>query len=233
MRACESNSHLVCLKSALQATLPIFFAYFPLSLLFGVLFVHEGFNWYFAPLMSLFLFAGAVQFLVLTMLANHAMMISILIASFFVAFRNSFYGLGFIQRFQHLSPWLRAFFAFGMVDATYAILISRPKASVLFSIYTTILIYLYWQLGTVIGAVFADHIPDMAGANFILAAFFMILVIDFYMIHKSILPIVMPILFSIVAYLIMPSFYLVIAICFSLLFICAKHLIETKVKACQ
>ena len=224
----QSTEHAACFKSALHATLPILFAYFPLSLVFGVVFVHQGFDWYFAPLMSAFLFAGAVQFLVLTLLANDAMMISILIAAFFVAFRNSFYGLGFIDRFSHVNPILRGFLAFGMVDATYAILIARPKASILFCIYTTVLIYMYWVCGTLVGAFFADYIPDMRGTSFVLSAFFMTLVIDFYWIHKSVLPLIMPIIFALIAYMIAPSIYLVVAICISLLFLSAKYLIEKK-----
>lgn len=228
MSRCDSLDHNTCFKSALHATLPIFFAYFPLSMLFGLVFVHQGYDWYLAPLMSAFLFAGAVQFLVLSMLANDAMFISIVIAAFFVAFRNAFYGLGFIKRFQKLPPFLKGFLAFGMVDATYAILISRPKASILFCIYTTVLIYLYWIVGTFTGAFFADVIPDMLGANFLLSAFFMTLVLDFYAVHNSILPLVMPVIFSLIAYALLPSFYLIVAICFSLLFISTQYLLEKK-----
>ena len=213
-----------CLKGAFHATFPIFFAYFPLSMLFAVLFVHQGFDWYLAPIMSAVLFAGAVQFLIITMIDNDAMLVSILIASFFIAFRNAFYGLGFIERFQETNLFTRGLLAFGMVDATYAILISRPQASLRFCIQSTVLIYLYWVGGTIVGAIFANYVPEMEGANFILAAFFMILVIDFYMLHRTITPLVIPIIFSIVA----PSSYLVVAICLSLLFLSAQYLYETR-----
>lgn len=217
-----------CLKGAFQASVPIFFAYFPLGMLFAVLFVHQGYNWYWAPLISIFLFAGAVQFLILTMLENNAFMVSILIASFFVAFRNAFYGLGFIERYQNTHPVVRGLLAFGMVDATYAILISRPTASIRFCIQTTLLIYLYWQLGTLAGALFADYVPDVEGASFILSAFFMVLVLEFYLVNKSVAPLIVPVVFSIIAYLLVPSFYLVTAICLSLLFLSAKYLMQSR-----
>ena len=158
------------------------------------------------------------------------MMISIFIAAFFVGFRNVFYGLGFIERYQEANPLLRAFLAFGMVDATYAILISRPTASLRFCIQSTVLIYLYWVSGSIVGALFADYVPSMEGAEFILAAFFMILVLDFYMIHRSVLPLIMPVILSIIAYLLVPSLYLVVAICLSLLFLSTKYLFDKKKK---
>lgn len=219
-----------CLKGAFQATFPIFFAYFPLSMLFAVLFVHQGFDWYMAPIASAVLFAGAVQFLMLAMIDNGAMLASILIACFFVAFRNAFYGLGFIERFQHTNLITRGLLAFGMVDATYAILISRPKASIRFCTQATVLIYLYWFLGTLAGSIFAHYVPEVEGAEFVLAAFFMILVIDFFMVHRSIAPIVMPIILSIIAYMMAPSFYLVVAICLSLLFLSGRYLWDARYK---
>ena len=73
--------------------------------------------------------------------------------------------------------------AFGMVDATYAILLSRPKSSLRFCLQVTILNYAYWFFGSVIGALFADLLPQIQGIDFILTAFFMILVLDFYFVH--------------------------------------------------
>ena len=47
--------------------------------------------------MSALLFAGAVQFLVLTMLDNGAMLISILVAAFFYWFKKSILWLKFFR----------------------------------------------------------------------------------------------------------------------------------------
>lgn len=213
-------------KEALSVTLPILFAYGPLGMVFGLLFVNQGYDWYLAPLMSALLFAGAVQFLVLTMLDNGAMLISILVAAFFIGLRNLFYGLSFLDKFRKLNPLLKTIMAFGMVDATYAILLSRPKSSLRFCLQVTILNYAYWFFGSVIGALFADLLPQIQGIDFILTAFFMILVLDFYFVHRSIEPLIIPIAFSILAYLIAPSYYLIFAICFSLIFISSRYLIN-------
>jgi 4-azaleucine resistance transporter AzlC len=215
-------------KKALEVTFPILFAYGPLGMVFGLLCVHQGYDWYLAVLMSAFVFAGAVQFLVLTMLDNGAMLFSILLAAFFIGFRNLFYGLSFLDRFKKLNPLLKSILAFGMVDATYAILLSRPKASLRFCLQVTALNYIYWVGGTLIGALFADFIPEMHGLDFILTAFFMILVLDFYLVNRTVEPIFLPIVFAALSYIILPSYYLILAICFSLIFLSFKHVIASR-----
>ena len=211
-------------RDAFEVTLPALFAYFPLAMVFGFVFEHYGFAWYLAPLMSAMIYGGSVQFLVLTMIDNGATFTAMLIAVFFVALRNLFYGLSFIERYKRVTPILKGFLSFGLVDATYAILLARPKAKLRFCLQVTTLIYIYWVLGTAVGAFFAEQIPTLAGADFVLPAFFAILVVDFYLIHRSVWPIVLPIVFSIIAYEIFPSNYLVLAICFSILYLSIQYI---------
>lgn len=207
---------------AFKLTLPVLFAYFPLGVVFGVLFVHQGFEWFWAPLMSMLAYAGTVQFLVLTMLDNGATVLAIAVAAFLVAFRNAFYGVSFLHRYRKLPPWLKGLLAFGMVDATYAVLVAHPKAPVKFCIKVTALLYLYWVAGTLCGAVFANAMPMIDGLEFVLTSFFGVLVVDFYHVHKSVFPLVLPIIFSIVAYVFFPEQSLVIAILLSVIFLYLK-----------
>ena len=209
--------------AAWQASFPILFAYFPLGMVFGLVFEEHGVSWYLAPITSALIYGGSVQFLMLTMLDNGASSWAIVIAVFFVALRNLFYGLSFIDRYKQLNVFLKAFLSFGLVDATYATLLSKPNATHKFCFRLTLLIYLYWVLGTFVGALFADILPPIAGINFVLPAFFMVLVLDFYLIHRSWLPILLPVFVSILAYIVFPSGYLVIAISFCLIFLSMQY----------
>ncbi len=203
---------------AFKQSLPVVLAYFPLGIVFGMLFVHQGYQAYWAPIMSALLYSGAVQFMVLTMLANHAPLTSILIAAFFVAFRNVFYGLSFFERFSQANRLLRSWLIFGLVDGSYAIFLKNPKGSLRFCNQVTWILYLSWVLGTLIGVLCADILPMIKGLDFILPCFFMVLVVDFYLKSRNPLMLIVPVVTAAIGYLLSPKQYLLIAIllCFAL-----------------
>ena len=60
----ESN-----LFSVLSLTTPVAMGYIPLGTVFGFLFVQAGAHWWLAVLASLFVFAGAAQYMMIPMLA--------------------------------------------------------------------------------------------------------------------------------------------------------------------
>ncbi len=56
-------------RGLLPLTLAVMMGYLPLGAVFGMLWVDAGLNWYWAPLMSLLVYAGALQYLAVGMLA--------------------------------------------------------------------------------------------------------------------------------------------------------------------
>ncbi len=224
MSTCKEQMRSESLSHALYQTIPVLFAYFPLGVVFGVVFVNEGYSWWLAPLMSAVVYGGAVQFLALTMLAMHAPLLTVVVASFFVAFRNSFYGLSLVERFKHVVWWQKALLIFGLVDAVYAILVANPKEDTRFCLVVTIVIYFYWLGGSIVGAYFAKLLPDINGLDFVLPAFFMILALELYFKERNIAGFIVPVMTALLAYAIAPGQYLVLAIslCAIYLFIKAK-----------
>ncbi|MDP1602200.1 MAG: AzlC family ABC transporter permease [Legionella sp.] len=217
-------------KQAFYVTNPTLFAYFPLGMVFGVLFTHANFTWYLAPVMSALMYAGAVQFVALSMMINHSSIAAILLATSFVALRNSFYGLSVNERFKKIPFFTRAFLIFGLVDASYAIFTARPPRSnendTLFCFYTTLLPYLYWVVGTFIGAYYADIIPEIKGMDFILTCFFFLFVIEYYWVKKALDALIIPVLASLTGYFLLPQYYLLIAILICIFYLYLKVRVE-------
>lgn len=206
-------------KLAFKLSLPIIFAYSVLGMVFGILCTKSGFTWWVAPVMSAFIFGGSVQFVALSMMTEHAHFIPILFATVFIAFRNSFYGLSLLERYQS-RWWIKSLLAFLLVDATYAILVANPTKpehnNIQFCLQVSLLIYFSWFLGTLIGALFSSWIPPFPAFEFILPAFFMVVVVDYFIALKEWHIIIAPIIAIIVAYFIWPSQYLLAAILISI-----------------
>lgn len=213
-------------KLAWKLTLPILFAYFPLGAVFGILAAHSGLQWWIGPIMSTVVYGGSVQFVALSMMDEHAAIYAILFATVFLAFRNSFYGLSFLQRFK--THWfIKGLLIFMLVDATYVILASnaprKEHNDIKFCWWVSFLIFTYWVGGTWVGAVCSRWLPPYPLLSFILPAFFMVLVVDYFLAKRKWHTIIAPIVSSCVAYLILPKQYLLLAIIFSLLTLLCIH----------
>ena len=71
--------------------------------------------------MSLFVFDGAAQFLLLGLFASQATMLEIGVAIFLLNLRHSFYGLSMLSALKNFS-WRKHYVIFGLTDEIFALL---------------------------------------------------------------------------------------------------------------
>ncbi len=203
-----SPHHQSPIKLAWKLSFPVLISYFSLAAIFGVLFNHLHDPWYIAPIMSLFVYACAVQFISIGIMATFGSYWLIFFSTVFVAFRNSFYGLSLLKRFSY-RPLLKMYMIFTLVDANYAIMTSYSpyedkEQDKLFCFYLALLMQISWLLGTFFGALFSSHLKHVAGLEFIFIAYFSILVFENYLKNKLLEPIVIGFIAAVVAFLIVP-----------------------------
>lgn len=181
------------LALAFQLSLPIFFSYFPLGMVFGTLFSKLPIDWYMALIMSAVVYAGTVQFVVLGLLQDRASYVFIFLSVVFIAARNSFYGLSLFRRYK-MPPLKKWFAIFTLVDTNYALLLeTKPyvddKKDQAFCLWLGAFPYLYWVFGTFAGALFGQRIPGVDKLEFVLVAFFAIILLEQYRKSRSLVPI--------------------------------------------
>ncbi|SHE93549.1 4-azaleucine resistance probable transporter AzlC [Modicisalibacter ilicicola DSM 19980] len=164
-------------------TLPVMFGYLPLGAAFGILFVQLGHPWWVALLMSLFIYAGAGQFMAITLLANHAGLLEVAVATFMLNSRHLFYGLSLLKRFQG-AGWRKPYLIFALTDETYSLLTNQGRqqhgpedhAS---ACRISLMNQLWWVMGTLAGAVAGATIAfDSRGIEFALTALFIVLTLE-------------------------------------------------------
>jgi 4-azaleucine resistance transporter AzlC len=197
------------LKKAFQVSIPVMMGYNVLGFAFGLLLVSFDYSWYFAPIMSLFIYAGALQFVAINFFNLKAGMIDIAIASWFINIRQSFYGLSLLKRFKD-SGKLKPYLIFGLTDETYALLttikdddsLSKPW----YYFFLTALNQLYWFVGSTFGAIVGSNIKfNTAGLEFSLTALFVVLCIEQYKNLKNIVPFIIGLIASVFALCFVPS----------------------------
>ena len=171
---------------ALRLSLPVFFGYVPLGMAFGVLFSTQlEFAWWFAPLMSLVIYAGAGQMLAVTLLLAWAGPLEAFIALFVINARHLFYGLSLLETFKG-AGWRKPYLIFGLTDETYSLLTSRARTANLaheqrIDFLITLYNQGYWILGSALGAWLGHAVVfDSTGIEFALVALFIVLCIEQY-----------------------------------------------------
>lgn len=182
LRVVQPGSGSSVWPQALKATLPVMFGYVPLGMAFGILFVNQVQHWYLAMLMAIFVFAGAAQFIAVSLLATGAGLAAIAATTLVLNARHVFYGLSLASRYPRRG-WQRGYLIFGLTDETYSLLSGRPLPPGVdasrFYLAVTALDHFYWVLGCTLGAVVGRHLSiDLSGLDFALTALFVVLLIE-------------------------------------------------------
>lgn len=162
---------------AFKTSLPALLCYIPLGIVYGVLCSQAGYDWYYAPLFSLFVLAGAMQFVALSLLSLKASLLTIALAIIPLGIRNIFYGMTLLDRYRPAPLFLRFYLAHGLVDATYSLLYTHAphpdvKTDLKYITWLTVLVHLSWVGGSLLGSFVIHFVTLPPGLEFSLTAFF-------------------------------------------------------------
>lgn len=177
--------------------------YSVLGFAFGLLAVSFGYGWYIAIFMSIFIYAGALQFAGIGFLNAKIGYIDIAVASLFINIRQAFYGLSVLKKFKNTGRF-KAPLIFALTDETYALLTSMPEEEGLskkhYYLFLGLLNQSYWVGGTILGALFGKAVDfDTRGLEFSLTALFAVLAIEQYKKIRNLTPFVIGSVISILA----------------------------------
>jgi 4-azaleucine resistance transporter AzlC len=207
---------------AFKVSIPVMMGYMVLGFAFGVLALSFGLPWYVAFLMSVIIYAGALQFIAIGFFSSKMGLFDIFISSFFINVRQSFYGLSVLKKFKK-SGWLKPYLIFGLTDETYGLLTTVKENDQIkqkyYYFYLALLNQSYWVMGTLLGTIFANLVTfNSQGLEFSLTALFVVLAIEQYKQKKSFTPFVIGAICSIIAMFLVPvNNMLIVAIICSLI----------------
>lgn len=152
------------LKLGIRAGLPIALGYFPIAIAFGALAGQAQLNWLEAVLMSCLVFAGASQFVGVSLLLAGTGTLQIIAATFFLNMRHLIMSLAVNDQMRGFSPAWRRGLSFFITDETFALLTlgeedDSTSRTPLYMAGLMITAYLGWVSGTAVGGLGANFIP--------------------------------------------------------------------------
>ena len=168
-------------KNAFLKSIPIMCSYIFVSMAYGIMMENAGLGWYYSLLISLTVYTGAFQFVLITFLSSGASIVTIALTAFLMNSRQTFYSLTFLKDFQKMGR-RKLYMIHTMTDETYAVnctldLPEKEKEDTMFLV--AFFSRCYWMAGAVLGGVLGQLLPfDMEGIDFCMTALFVIIFID-------------------------------------------------------
>ena len=169
------------LKTAFVKSIPILCSYVFVSMAYGMMMASAGFPWYDSLLVSLTVYTGAFQFVLITFLSSGASLITIALTALLMNSRQSFYSITFLKEFKQMGR-RKLYMIHTMTDETYAVnctldLPKKEKEDTMFLV--ALFSRCYWIVGSVLGDILGQIIPfDLTGLDFCMTALFLIIFID-------------------------------------------------------
>lgn len=177
------------LRIAFRDTLPVLTGYLFLGVGFGILLSENGYGMGWAFFTSLFMYAGSAQYLTVSLLMNHASLLSTAFAILLVNARHIFYGISLVDTYKDTGR-KKPYLIFALTDETYSLVTqNQPPAGVSKAQYCFLisaLDHIYWICGCVLGSAVGALLPiQLEGIEFVLTAMFVTIFVEQWLSGKD------------------------------------------------
>lgn len=205
--------------AALRDCSPMLLGVLPFGITCGIMGLTANMSGLETVLMSVLVFAGASQFIGISMLSAGITGWGIIIlTTLLVNLRHLIMGSSLAPYMTKLPFSLQAFLAFFLTDEAYALTISRSykyRYSVLYQAIVSIMVYVVWVLATLFGVALGSYISDPLswGLDFAMPATFLVLLIPLLKDHISLIVFGIAAVVSVSAALYLPGKWYIIITC--------------------
>ena len=190
------------------------FGYISAGIACGAIANQVGLTLWEVILMCVFVYSGTAQFISLSMLAENAPILSIIIVILIVNARFVFYSLHTRSLINQQKPFKRLLNIHLLTDESWGLIIQNIKKLNENSIFKLCLLnFLYWLSGNIIGFSLSLSLDiTRYGFDFALAALFIVFTVEIYQQNKSSIPLIIGLLCWLISSQLESDFALSIAI---------------------
>ncbi len=169
------------LRYAFPRTVPIMVGYLFLGTAYGILMKVNGFGFWWVLVSSIFIFAGSLQYLEVTLLAGLINPLYAFLMGLMINARHLFYGISMLKKYAGLKG--KAYLIFALTDETFSLVCEEETPDGLdrgrVCLWISFLDQCYWVAGSLFGVLIAGLITfDTSGLDFALTALFVTIFTD-------------------------------------------------------
>ena len=192
-------------RPAFTATIPVLCGYLFIGFAFGVMLRDIGFGSIWSFFCSLSIYAGSGQYLLVSLLAAKASLVTVAVMTLLLNCRHIFYGLSFLETFHEMGrrKW---YMIFSLTDETYSLIATTPVPDGVdkgwFYLFISMLDHVYWIIGCTFGALFGSLVNfNTKGVDFVMTALFIVIFTDQWLNSKNHIPAITGVICSVICLL--------------------------------
>ena len=176
-------------KKALTAALPVMYSYLIIGMGFGMVVQSRGFGALWAGAMSVFIYAGSMQFVALELIGSGASLLTAAITTVMVNLRHVFYGLSMVDKYK-ITGAFKPYLIYALSDETYSLVCNPPALAPgeekAFYLLVSVMNQASWVLGSILGGLLGAALPfSTQGIDFALTALFVSVVAEQWLSSKE------------------------------------------------
>ena len=190
-------------KTALMDTLPVMTGYLFLGFGFGIYLNQNGYGPLWALAMSLFIYAGSMQFVAVSLMTGGANLLTTALTTLMVNARHLFYGISMVETYKTAGS-KKPYLIFALTDETYSLVsqTNRKEDHLGYCFFVSLLDHIYWVSGSLLGGLAGTWIPiNYEGIDFVLTALFVTIFVEQWLSTKDHFPAVTGLLCTLVCLL--------------------------------
>ncbi len=162
-------------------SVPIMCSYIFVGMAYGIMMEAAGLSWYLSLIISVVVYTGAFQFVLISFLTGGVSLVTIAVSALLMNSRQVFYSISYVDEFKGMGKKL-PFMIHTMTDETYAVnctILDKGEYKQKQMFFIALFSWLYWMAGTVLGGLIGQLIPyDMEGIDFCMTALFVVIFIE-------------------------------------------------------
>jgi len=179
-------------KAAFVKSLPVMAGYIILGTGFGILAHNAGYGFLWVLAMSLFMYAGSMQYVGIGLLAGGASVLTVLLTTVMVNARHLFYSISMLRHYGNAGRY-KPYLIFSLTDETYSLLcdgkVPEGTDADRFRFLVSLFNHSYWVLGSVIGSLVSGILPfSTAGIEFSMTALFIASFTEKWIVERDHIP---------------------------------------------
>lgn len=169
-------------RAAFPLTLPICVGFLFLGMSYGFLMKSSGFATLWTAAMSLFIFAGSMEFIAMNLLLASFNPIYSFLLTLMVNARHLFYGISMLERYRGMG-WKKPYLVFGLCDETFSINCTAKVPEGVdrgtFYLIVTMLNQCYWVTGAITGSLLGNILTfNTEGLDFVMTSLFTVMLVN-------------------------------------------------------
>ncbi len=193
------------IRTALKDTTPVMSGYLFLGFGFGILMYQNGYGALWSLAMSLFIYAGSMQYVAVGLLTSKAGILTAALTTLLVNARHLFYGIAMIDTYKGAGK-KKPYLIFSLTDETFSLVSNKqlPKEVNPYAYYflVSILDQSYWVIGTLLGSLAGTMIPvSLDGIEFVLTALFVTIFVEQWLTSSNHIPAIVGLISTIICLL--------------------------------